>query len=130
MMSYQALNQYKSVDLSASVQTATPHQLIAMLFRGALEALAKAKGAVERRDIENRTKQINKSTEIIINLKGMLDHEKGGEVAGNLDQLYDYMVRQLMLANRENSIEKIDEVARLISEIATGWSEIPPEQTR
>jgi len=121
------LNQYKSVDLQASVHTASAHQLIVMLYEGALKALATAKGAFERDDIELRTKQINKATDILIGLRGMLDHDADAEIAGNLDALYDYMVRTLMRANRESEGEKIQEVMNLILEIKAGWTGIPAD---
>ncbi|MET4162986.1 flagellar protein FliS [Marinobacterium sp. MBR-111] len=127
-MNNKALSQYKSVDLNAAVASASPHQLISMLFRGALEALAKASGAIERKDVQLRTTQLNKACEIIVNLKGSLDFEKGGEVAENLDGLYDYMIRALMEANRNNDIAKVKEVSGLVAEIAEGWSQIPSEE--
>lgn len=123
-----ALNQYKSVDLNTAVEAASPHQLISMLFRGALEALAKAAGAIERKDIQLRTEQINKASEIIVTLKGSLNLEEGGEVAENLDGLYDYMLRTLMQANRENDAVKAKEVSELIVTISEGWSQIPAEE--
>ncbi|MBY4675933.1 flagellar export chaperone FliS [Marinobacterium arenosum] len=122
-----ALKQYQSVDLKASVATASPHKLILMLFNGALEALAKARGAIERNDIEGRTKQLNKSTDIVMGLRDMLDHEKGGEVAANLDALYDYIVRTMLQANRENSAEKVQEVMDLLLTVKQGWEEMPDE---
>jgi flagellar protein FliS len=127
-MNINALKQYKSVDLNVAVENATPHELVSMMFKGALEALAKANGAIERKDISLRTQQINKASQIIVNLKGTLNFEAGGEVAENLDALYDYMVRLLMQANRENSEAKVSEVAELLSDIFQGWAEIPPEE--
>lgn len=123
-----ALNQYKSVDLNTAVEAASPHQLISMLFRGVLEALAKASGAIERKDIQLRTQQINKASEIIVTLKGSLNLEQGGEVAENLDGLYDYMLRTLMEANRDNDVAKAKEVSELIATISEGWSQIPAEE--
>lgn len=120
-----ALKQYQSVDLRATVETASPHKLISMLLDGALGALAKAKGSIERDNIEERTQNLNKASEIIIGLKGSLDLEKGGEIAANLDGLYDYMLRSIMAANRQNDIEKVQEVMNLMLEIKQGWSEMP-----
>ncbi len=120
-----ALKQYQSVDLRATVETASPHKLISMLLDGALGALAKAKGSIERESIEERTQNLNKASEIIIGLKGSLDLEKGGEIAANLDGLYDYMLRSIMAANRQNDIEKVQEVMNLMLEIKQGWSEMP-----
>lgn len=120
-----ALKQYQSVDLRATVETASPHKLISMLLDGALGALAKAKGACERANIEERTAQLNKTTEIVVGLKGSLDLDQGGEVAANLDGLYDYMLRCIVEANRNNDAEKVQEVMNLMLEIKQGWSEMP-----
>lgn len=122
-----ALKQYQSVDLRATIETASPHKLIAMMLDGALGALAKAKGAVERENVEERTQHLNKASEIIVGLKGSLDYEKGGEVAANLDALYDYMIRMVMQANRDNDDEKIQEIMNLLLEIKQGWTAMPPE---
>ena len=129
-MNNKAMNQYKSVDLNAAVEAASPHQLISMLYRGVLESLAKAAGAIERKDIEQRTDLINKACQIIVNLKGCLDLEKGGEVADNLDSLYDYVLRTLMEANRGNDAAKVKEVIELMSTVSEGWSQIPAEEHR
>jgi flagellar protein FliS len=116
-----ALKHYKSVDLRATVETASPQQLISMLLDGALGAMAKSKGAIERKDIQERTTQLNKASDIILGLKDFLDHEKGGEIAANLDALYDYMVRTLSQANLKNDADKVQEVMNLMLEIKAGW---------
>lgn len=127
-MNINALKEYKSVDLRSAVEGASPHELISMLFKGTLEALAKAAGAIERKDVSLRTQQINKASDIIVNLKGMLNLDVGGELASNLDGLYDYMLRALMQANRDNDAAKVKEVAGLVSEVFQGWIEIPAEE--
>lgn len=120
-----ALKQYQSVDLRATVETASPHKLISMLLEGALGSLAKAKGAMERANIEERTANLNKVSEIILGLKGSLDMEQGGEVASNLNALYDYMIQCIIAANRNNDVDKVQEVMNLMLEIKQGWSEMP-----
>lgn len=122
-----ALKQYQNVDLRATAETASPHKLIEMLIDGALTAMAKAKGAIERSEIEERTRQINKANEIVIGLRGSLDFEKGGEIAANLESLYDYMNRTLMSANRENSADKVQEVMNLMLQIKQGWAGMPED---
>ena len=59
-------------------------------------------------------------------LQSWLDMEKGGEIAGNLNNLYDYMVRRLLEANTENDQAALDEVAGLLGEIKAGWDGIAP----
>ena len=122
-----ALRQYKNVDLKATVATASPHKLIQMLFEGALDALAQSKGAIERSDLELRTKQLNKASSIVFCLKDSLDTEKGGEIAENLNALYDYILRALMEANRNNDAEKVQEAMNLLVEVKIGWDQMPSE---
>ena len=64
---------------------------------------------------------------IIDGLKVSLDMEKGGEIATNLESLYDYMQRQLLMANLENKTQNLDEVLSLLNEIRTGWAQIPQD---
>jgi flagellar protein FliS len=120
-----ALKQYQSVDLRATIETASPHKLISMLLDGALGSLAKAKGSIEREDIQERTRHLNKASEIVVGLKGSLDLEQGGEVAANLNALYDYMISGIMSANRNSDIEKVQELMNLMLEIKQGWAEMP-----
>ncbi len=122
-----ALKQYQNVNLRAAVESASPHQLILMLFNGALEALVKAKASMERKDIETRTQQLNKANDIVLALQDYLDHEQGGEVAENLNALYDYIARGIATANRENNPEKIQELMNLILEVKQGWEQMPIE---
>ncbi len=122
-----ALKKYQSVDLNATVATASPHKLISMLIDGALTALAKAKGAIERDSIEERTTHLNKASEIVLGLRDSLDLDKGGEIAENLDGLYEYMMRSIMQANRDHDSDKVQEVMNLLLEIKQGWSDMPAE---
>ncbi len=120
-----AMNQYKTVDLRSAVATASPHELIVMLYDGALTALATAKGSIERKEIESRTKQLNKANSIILGLQDFLNLEKGGEIAENLNALYDYMTRTIMQANIDQDAEKIQEVIDLMLQLKIGWNGMP-----
>ncbi|QEW07738.1 flagellar export chaperone FliS [Nitrincola iocasae] len=124
-MMLNALKQYKSVDLQATVQSASPHKLISMLLSGAMEAFAKGKGAAERKDIEARAKHLNKAMEIVIGLKSSLDMDQGGEVSENLDRLYDYILVHTLTASRDNDPEQIQELINLLLEVKQGWDEMP-----
>ncbi|GAB2594930.1 flagellar export chaperone FliS [Nitrincola alkalisediminis] len=122
-----ALQQYKQVDIHSTVQTASPHKLISMLLTGALEAFAKAKGAIERNEIDARAAHLNKGNDILIALRDNLNLEEGGEVASNLDKLYVYMLETSLQANRLNDAEKAQEIMNLLLEIKQGWDEMPIE---
>lgn len=126
-MSYskKALNQYNAVHLKTAVSEASPHDLITMLFDGALTAIVRAKGLMEQKQMEAKGEQIAKASRILVHLKGSLNMEEGGEVAANLDSLYDYMIQRLATANIQLDVEMLDETAKLINEVKAGWVEIP-----
>ncbi|HIO14714.1 MAG TPA: flagellar protein FliS, partial [Chromatiales bacterium] len=62
---------------------------------------------------------------IINGLRMSLDKTQGGEIAQNLDDLYDYMSRRLMEVSRDNDLAKLDEVTSLILEVKSAWDAIP-----
>ena len=123
-----AMNQYKQVGTGVSAAAADPHQLIAMLFDGALEKIAIAKGAMSRKAVEEKGQKISRAILIIDGLRAALDKEKGGEVAENLDALYDYMQRCLFKANVANNAHLLDEVSGLIKDVKIAWEAIAPEK--
>ena len=129
-MSHHALKQYQATSTQTGVVEASPHRLIQMLFEGALEKVAKAKGFMLRKEIEKKGQHISWAIKIIGGLQNSLNMEVGGELAANLDNLYEYMTHQLFQANVENSIEKLDEVTRLLSNIKGGWDGIEEEVKR
>ena len=127
-MSSRAMNQYKQVGTRVTADTADPHQLIVMLFDGALERIAIAKGAIDRNDIELKGSRIGSAIDIIDGLKASLDMDKGGDIAANLTDLYSYMQRRLLEANVESSISHLNEVAGLINEVKSAWVAMPVEE--
>lgn len=118
--------QYRQLDIQTSVHNASPHQLIEMLFEGARDRINQAQGHVERKDHERRTQAINACIDIISGLQASLDHEQGGELATNLDGLYDYMQRRLFRANADNDAQALTEVADLINTLRSAWVSIRP----
>jgi flagellar protein FliS len=98
-----------------------------MLFRGALDNIAVARGAIERGETALKGEKIGRAIDIIDNLRSSLDMSVGGEVAQNLKDLYDYLEGRLLTANIEDSVPALEEVARLLGEIAQGWNAMPDE---
>lgn len=118
---------YAQVGVESAVMSASPHQLVVLLFDGALSAMKKAAILMEQGDIPGKGQALSKAINIITNgLRAGLNHEAGGEIAANLDGLYDYMTRRLLHANLHNDMAAIDEVERLLSNIADAWKEIGP----
>ena len=122
-----ALNQYKKVGLHGGVESASPHRLIQMLFEGALEKIQNAKTHIENNEIAGKGEQISWAISIIDGLRVSLDKSAGGEIAENLDMLYDYMSRRLLEANLHTDVTMLDEVTGLITEIKSAWDVIPPD---
>ena len=118
---------YRQVAVQSGVAGANPHRLIQMLLAGALEKLAVAKGNMERGEIAEKGRNIGLAISIIDGLQGSLDHEKGGEIAKNLDGLYQHMTFTLVQANTNNESSKLDEVTALLLEIKGAWDKIPEE---
>jgi flagellar secretion chaperone FliS len=124
MNSYSAVQNYASVKVHSSVEAASPHRLIQMLFEGALERIAQAKGAMAQNQIARKGELIGKAVAIVGGLQGSLNDKEGGALAANLDGLYDYVIRRLSQANYENNPEYLDECGRLLGEIKTAWDAI------
>ncbi|PCH62739.1 MAG: flagellar export chaperone FliS [Gammaproteobacteria bacterium] len=120
-----AVQSYSKVANESGVMNATPYRIIQMLMAGALDRISAAKGLIKRGDIIGKGKQVSDAISIINGLRRSLDHKIGGEIAANLDALYDYMVRQLMHASVHNDIDILDEVGRLLNTIKNGWDNIP-----
>ena len=115
---------YRQLDVATKVEGADQHQLVNMLFEGALGRLQQAKGCLARGDIEGRNTAIGQVVSIVNGLQGSLDHEAGGELAGNLEALYDYMVRRLHRANVDKDAAAVDEVVSLIVMLRDAWEAI------
>lgn len=122
-----ALHQYQSVNTQTSVVDTDRHQLIQLLFDGALERINMAKARVQAKDFEGKNKLITKSIEIIAGLRSFLDMDKGQDLAQNLSDLYIYCERRLLEANIKNDIEALDEVAGHIRTVREGWMGIREE---
>ncbi|HHQ6538690.1 TPA: flagellar export chaperone FliS [Serratia fonticola] len=118
---------YAQVSVESGVMGASPHQLIVMLFDGALSALLRARILMNQGNIAGKGLAISKAINIIDNgLKNGLNHEQGGEIADNLAALYDYMKRRLMQANLHNDVAALEEVSGLLENIADAWRQIGP----
>ena len=116
---------YQSVAVHGGLAADDPHHLTLMLMDGALERLNAARGHMERGDTGQKAQLIHRVVSIIAELRGSLDHRQGGPLAHNLDDLYEYMARQLMRANAENRVGLVEEVISLLGEIRSAWVAVP-----
>lgn len=127
MTGNKAAQAYKEIGTRSSVEAADPYRLVQMLMEGVLDRVARARGHMERGETADKGREIGKATEILATLRTSLDPTVDEELPARLEQLYDYMERQLYWANRHDQIELLDEVSGLMKEIKSAWDEIPPE---
>jgi flagellar protein FliS len=119
-----ALSQYQSINTQTGVVDADPHRLIQLLLDGALDRIAQAKGALASGDPAAMGEALGKAVGIISGLQSCLDRERGGEIAANLDRLYDYMTVRLLAVHTEHRPAPLDEVGGLLGTIKSGWDAI------
>lgn len=122
------VNAYAKVGLETGIAAATPHKLITMLYDGAVLAVINATNHMKAGNIEAKGKAISHAIQIIDNgLKASLDKDVGGEIARNLDALYEYMSARLLTANLQNKVEILDEVRGLLTDLRDTWKQIGDE---
>ncbi|MGJ7487877.1 flagellar export chaperone FliS [Variovorax sp. LT2P21] len=122
---------YAHVGVETQAMSASPHQLIAMLFDGAKMAIGMARHHMSTGDIPAKGAAISKAMGIVENgLKASLDAKAAGTegttLVSNLSALYDYVIRRLLHANLHNDASVLDEVDALLESLASAWREIEP----
>ncbi|RTR32582.1 flagellar export chaperone FliS [Shewanella atlantica] len=123
-----SLQSYRKVSLDNEIAVASPHRIIQMMFEGALQRLAQSRYAIENGDMATKGVNIGKAIGIISGLNSSLNMEAGGEMAGNVSDLYDFMLQRISDANINNDLQAIDDVCSILKTIKEGWDAIPPEQ--
>ncbi len=122
-----AVKAYKTAQVDAAILGATPHELVGKLLSRAIESVEEAKGFMLKGEISAKGQAIKIAISIIADgLRSSLNMEAGGEIAANLDVLYEYILGQLMKAHAENDMAILAEVVALLSEIKEGWDGIKP----
>lgn len=124
-VSARSASAYKRASVDASVEMASPHQLVTLLFEALQRSLGAAALAMEAGDIPGKCKHIDSAIRILEEgLIAPLDMERGGEIARNLHNLYEYCVSRLVFANAKNDPALLQEVKRLIEPVVSGWKQI------
>lgn len=112
-----------------SILTASPGQLVLLMYDGALRFMAQARVAFatpadDPRRIQNINTALLRAQAIITELRANLDMNAGGEIATNLDRLYDYYLRRLHEANLRKDEAPVAEVEGLVRTLRDGWAEM------
>jgi len=109
--------------LEQHVTSASPVELIQLLYQSGVQAVEEAVVALHGGDILNRGRAVTKAIEILSELQASLRHDGQGEYASTLNGLYAYMQQQLMRAHRESSAPLLAEVSRLLNTLLDGWTQ-------
>ena len=126
---------YKRIDIESAVASADKYELISLLFRALIGALAGAEVHHQHENKDQVREYLTKSCRILAGLQGSLDYERGGDIAVNLGELYGYSIRKLFAANVnvDKTSDNVAEVKSLLEPIAEAWEnmDLPePSQLR
>jgi len=113
------LNQYQN----NMITTASPEQILIMLYDGALRFVRQAEEAMTSGDRVRKLEMISKTLAIVAEFSNSLDHGTGGDIADNLDALYSYMIRELTQANLHDDKQRLDVVEQLLVDLRATWAE-------
>lgn len=129
MYRIQAIRHYQQSSVDAVAAGASPHQLVAMLLEGALDRIARARGAARNADRSGKLANVAAAITIVEYLKLSLDVKAGGQIAERLSALYDFCLRHLAQANATDDTHMLDQVADILRPIKQGWDEMPRRPT-
>jgi flagellar secretion chaperone FliS len=113
-----------------AIKTATPLELVVLLYDAAIAGLQKAQEHIATRDIANRTRCLNKVSSILTELQANLNFEAGEGVAISLDRLYRYMKDRVVQANMHQDAAPLKEVAGLLSNLRSAWAQVAQAEAR
>lgn len=124
-----ANNPYKSY-LKQEIEGATKGKLVLLLYDGAIKFLRMANKAIAEKNVQDAHNNLIKAENILFELMSTLDMDAGGEIAHNLMRLYDFMIWQLIEANKTKDAAKVDSVVKLLLNLRDAWKEIVEKEEK
>jgi flagellar protein FliS len=120
---------YRTVD----AQSRSPLELVVMLYDGGVRFLGEARDAHERNDMVGRAVGVSRALAVVGELRSTLNLDEGGEMALDLDRLYDYMMSRLLDVTTKRDTSGLEEVQRLMMTVREGWIQLsasasPPQR--
>lgn len=111
------MNAYMNQYQTNQVLNASPEQILIMLYDGAIRFVRQAQMAISDGRQADKAKAISKAMAIVAEFSNTLDREVGGEIAADLSRLYDFVMRELSVANINNDAEKLDPVEKILLDL-------------
>ena len=108
----------------SQIETASPIDLIIMLYDRAIILLDKAINEISEGKYEEKNTSLTKATDIVFELLTTLDNDKGGEIASSLTRLYNFVIREITTANTSLNTKELDNAKRVLSELRESWVSI------
>ena len=102
----------------------TPAEIVDRLFKGLYSCIDDAAEAMKENLTARKGEKISRAIAIAGELQASLDMKKGGEIAESLYRLYDFVIRELLMANLENSVDRLETVKTIIRPVMEGWSQV------
>jgi flagellar protein FliS len=106
------------------VLSASPLELVTMLYRAAIDSLEDARRSLTSGEMSDRAKSVAKACDVIVELTQSLNHEEGGELSRSLLELYDYTLRRIHESNRNGDDAGFEEAIKLLSTLLEAWQSI------
>ncbi|MCL1925802.1 MAG: flagellar export chaperone FliS [Syntrophorhabdaceae bacterium] len=111
-----------------TIDTSNNVRIVSLLFDGAINFLKVARTKMEQHDIAGKGVYLGKTTAIVSELLKALNMEEGGEIAENLQRLYDFVLDRLLQANLKNDLQSLYEAERVLDDIRCGWKDMERNQ--
>lgn len=122
---FKAMASYADGNRTSQALVADKVELIQMLFDGLVDSLSVAKGHIEHKTFDKKAQSLNRASRILLGLQSALDFSQGGDLANNLNELYDYALRRLMHVNLHNDLQTLNEIQGLMVELQQAWRAVP-----
>ena len=115
---------WKDAYLESRILSASPLELVSLLYQGALDSIGDARNYLATGDIPARSRAIAKATDILSELEASLNHQDGGSISRDLADLYQYMRLRLLEANIRRDDSMLGEIQSLLVTMAEAWKGI------
>ncbi len=117
------MNAYMNQYQNNQVLTASPEQVLIMLYDGAIRFVRQAKVASAEGRLGDKSKAITKAVAIITEFSNTLDFEVGGDIAIDLKRLYDFMLTELSAVNSRNETSRLGPVENILLDLREAFAE-------
>ncbi len=116
------MNAYSNHYKNNQILTASPDQILVMLFDGAIRFVRQARFAIDEKRLADKSNAIARAIAIVTEFSNTLNHDVGGDIAADLSRLYDFVIRELSAVNAHNEIKRLDPVEKILLDLREGFA--------